>query len=126
MENKTYKQDHTYSYQELRKAVGIIGISLPFVLSLGNYLLASNGIEPSISDYYNTIMGDVFVGALFAVALFMFYYSGYDLHDNIVGKIIIGASAIGVALFSLKFPIHFAFAAIFFLALSYFSIFSIY
>ncbi len=65
---------HTYSYMTLRKAVGWIGLLLPFVLMLGGYFIFKGKfVESSISYYYHTGMRDVFVGALCAVALFLFF-----------------------------------------------------
>ncbi|MFK8020636.1 MAG: DUF998 domain-containing protein [Pseudomonadales bacterium] len=120
------------SYMDLRRAVGLIGISLPVVLTLGNYLLGDSGIEPTMSAYYYTAMGDVFVGALFAVAVFLMSYRGWDKLDELVGDLA-GAGAIGVALFPVmpetSIPsltdkvcdfLHAGFAALFFLSLAYF------
>ncbi|MEA3369135.1 MAG: DUF998 domain-containing protein, partial [Candidatus Ratteibacteria bacterium] len=87
-------------------------------------------IQESISHYYHTGMRDVFVGALCAVALFMFFYSGYDKWDDWAGNAA-GFFAIGVALFpateagssNLIGKIHLACAAFFFLILTVFSLF---
>jgi hypothetical protein len=38
----------------LRKAVGIIGTALPFVLAFGKVLLEGPGIQSSVSHYYYT------------------------------------------------------------------------
>jgi len=122
---------HTYSYLALRKAVGWIGILLPFTLMLGVFFIFNEEIiQESISHYYYTEMGDVFVGALSAVALFMFFYTGYNIWDNLAG-FVAGFSAIGVALFpvtevgasDLIGKIHFTSAAVFFLTLAVFSLF---
>jgi len=122
---------HTYSYLALRKAVGWIGILLPFILMLGVFLIFKGEIiQESISHYYHTGMGDVFVGALCAVALFLFFYSGHDKWDDWAGNIA-GLFAIGVAWFpatevgpsDLTGTIHFTCAALFFLTLAIFSLF---
>jgi len=122
------------SYLSLRKAVGIIGIALPFVLAFGRMLLdGSPGIEPSMSAYYYTQMGDVFVGSLCAIAVFLMSYRGYQRRDRIAA-ILAGAAGIGIALFPttpLADPspadqaigrVHLACAAVFFLTLAYFSL----
>jgi hypothetical protein len=59
----------------------------------------------SVSAYYYTGAVGVFVGILFALALFLFTYGGYKkyLSDRIVGKIG-GACALGVALFPTAAP----------------------
>jgi hypothetical protein len=122
---------HTYSYLALRKAVGWIGILLPFILMLGVFIIFNGEIiQESISHYYYTEMRNVLVGALCAIALFMFFYSGYDKWDDWAGNVA-GFFAIGVAWFpttelgssNLIGKIHFACAAIFFLTLAVFSLF---
>jgi len=122
---------HTYSYLALRKAVGWIGLLLPFVLMFGVFLIFKGEIiQKSISHYYHTGMSDVFVGALCAVALFLFFYSGHDKWDDWAGNIA-GLFAIGVAWFpatdvgqsDLTGIIHFTCAALFFLTLALFSLF---
>lgn len=59
------------SYLALRKAIGYLGIALPFVVVLGAWLLKGLGIQSSISDYYFTDMRDVFVGILFSIGVFL-------------------------------------------------------
>ncbi|MDX9928580.1 MAG: hypothetical protein RBS37_01875 [Bacteroidales bacterium] len=122
---------HTYSYLALRRAVGWIGILLPFVLLLGNTLLfGGDPNQPSISLYYHTPMRDVLVGGLCAVALFLFFYSGYDRLDNTMANIT-GAFALLVAWFpasetgiaGVVNAIHFVAAALFLSCLAIFSLF---
>jgi len=119
------------SYLLLRKAIGIIGVALPFVLALGKWWLDQPGIESSMSAYYYTIMGDVFVGSLCAVGIFLFSYRGYEARDRWAGKLA-AFFAIGVALFptspaenatELELWVgqaHYSFAAVFFGTLAYF------
>ncbi|MDA2925651.1 hypothetical protein MYX78_00190 [Acidobacteria bacterium AH-259-G07] len=86
------------------------------------------------SSYYHTGMGDVFVGTLFAMGLFLFSYRGYIRSDDIAGDL--GCVfAIGAALVPttpdnpapgdvpLIGYLHVAFAALLFLTLIYFSLF---
>jgi hypothetical protein len=121
---------HTYSYLALRKAVGWIGISLPFALAIGATILFHEQlIQKSISFYYHTGMRNLFVGALCAVALFLFFYSGYNKWDDWAGNIA-GFFAIGVAWIpttkagdiDMAGIIHYACATIFFVTLALFSI----
>jgi len=114
------------SYLALRKSVGVIGMLLPFVLAGGHMLAAGARIEGSISAYYWTEMRDVLVGALCAIAVFLFAYRGPDKVDDFAADFA-AISAVGVALapsrpdgpFGL---VHYVFAASFFLALAYFSL----
>ena len=122
---------HTYSYMTLRKAVGWIGLLLPFVLMLGSTLIFKGKfVESSISYYYHTGMRDVFVGALCAVALFLFFYSGFDKWDDWAGNLG-GLFALGVAWFPTTKSgsedwagiVHLVCAILFFMTLASFSLF---
>lgn len=118
------------SYLSLRRAIGVIGTALPFVLALGNVILAREGLQGSVSGYYYTVMRDVFVGSLCAIAVFLFTYKGYDWHDDLAANLA-SLSALGVALFPTT-PgsptpleeyigwVHLVSAGAFFLALAYF------
>ena len=66
------------SFLHLRRAIGIVGMALPFVLLLGNLLFGNHEIQSSISGYYHTPMRNIFVGAIFAIAVFLLSYRGYE------------------------------------------------
>lgn len=125
------------SYMTLRKAVGILGMSLGFIAVLGGLIFGSGEIEESFSKYYLTNMRDIFVGVLFISGAFLLAYKGYDKVDNIVTNIA-GISAIGVAIFPVEVTdpnnlfnlnqfwteaLHLITAIFFFVALSYMSYF---
>jgi hypothetical protein len=142
-----------------RQGIGFLGLILPVVL-YGYGQSAEGRMQPSISEFYYTAMGDVFVGCLAAIGVFLITYRGYrarparfPLGDRAT-SIIAGIAALGVAflpagpdgrvarciaggatgpcagtlpdptlLTGLHFitgPLHFACAAVFFLALAYF------
>ena len=86
---KTLKIDHSlvFSYLTLRKAIGFLGIALPFAVSLGALLLFRTGIQSSISSYYYTGTRDVLVGSLWAIGFFLLSYKGYERIDSIAGKL---------------------------------------
>lgn len=135
------KNNKVISYLTIRKSIGILGISLPFLLIIvtsiyrGEFFIAS-----SISKFYYTASRNVLVGVFSAVAIFMFAYRGYDKKDRIAGKIAFFA-AIGAAyfptttinylqacetnvqIFTLRVVIHYISAITFFLVLIYFSLF---
>jgi hypothetical protein len=125
--------DLVISYLGLRRAVGILGTALPFVLVVGKWLLGGWGIQPSISAYYFTGMRDVFVGTLCAIGVFLLSYRGYERADDVTGNLAC-VFAVGVALFptapaaaaspfqTLVGYLHLAFASAFFLTLAYFSL----
>ena len=122
---------HTYSYLALRKAVGWIGLLLTFTLMFGVFIFFKGDLfQGSISYYYHTGMGDVFVGALCAVALFLFFYSGHNKWDDWAGNLG-GLFALGVAWFpTIKSGpddwagiVHLVCAILFFLTLASFSLF---
>ncbi len=130
------------SYYTLRKAVGVIALSLPFALPAGRILLELLApghtlshplLQQSISDYYYTPVGDVLVGSLCAIATILICTRGYSRTDQIAGYIA-GVATLGVGLFpsvnpdhaqltQLEVEIGFAhsgFAALMFLTLAYF------
>lgn len=141
--NQTSEPDSSIviSYLTLRKTIGWLGISLPFLLVLGAWLIfQEKDIRSSISAYYYSDMGDVFVGTLCAIGFFLFSYKGYERRDDIAGDVAC-VLAVGAALFpTAPVPIppdegascyggqigycpHGFFAASFFLMLAYFCLF---
>ncbi len=127
------------SFLFVRQSIGIIGFALPITLLLST--LFGVPMRTSISGFYYTQMGDVLVGALCAIGVFLLSYNGYQpkpnerLSDKITARIS-GTSAIGVALFPVGATtplttgftfhnplIHYIFAAVFFASLAVFSIF---
>lgn len=112
------------SYLTMRKAVGWLGMLLPFLLLLGNFTLNETGIfankffvknagayanagswKSSVSHYYYTTVGEYFTGTLCAVAMFMLCYTGHPkrkveigLSDNSMTNLA-GLFALGVVSF---------------------------
>ncbi len=141
----TSRNPAVLSYYSMRRAVGLIALTLPFALASGDILSSLLGpahalphplLERSISDYYYTSMRDYLVGSLCAIAAFLACSRGYDLHDEIIGYLA-GLFTFGVAFFPSFDPhsaryspldirfgfIHTAFAALMFLVLAYSCIF---
>lgn len=133
------------SYYSMRRAVGLIALTLPLALASGSILSSLLGpahalphplLERSISDYYYTPMRDYLVGSLCAIAAFLACSRGYDVHDEITGYLA-GGFTFGVAFFPSFNPrsgrltaldirygyLHTLFAALMFLVLAYFCIF---
>ena len=75
-------------YYALRKAVGILGVALPFIL-LFTSLLSTCEVFPSVSKYYhyNDFTRNIFVAILSIIGIFLFFYVGYDRRDNILGNV---------------------------------------
>jgi hypothetical protein len=130
-DNKFLYAQHTHTYLALRRAVGLIGILMPFTLMLGNFFIFRGEIVlRSISRYYHTDMRNVFVAALCAMALFMFFYSGYGRRERWAG-ILAGILTLGVVFFptTLEGPtdligrLHYTCAALLFLLLAWISLF---
>jgi hypothetical protein len=131
----------THSHRQL---IGYVGLSLPVVLPIINSLRNTQGLAnsdlDSISSYYYTGAVALFVGALVALAAFLFTYRGYNnkysVFDRIAG-FIAGGAAIGVAFFPTRAPnpslkpswwidltgqIHFGSAIVLFLTLACFAL----
>lgn len=122
------------SYLTLRKIVGLLGTSLPFVLIIGAFILFDGDIRSSISGFYYTGMRDVFVGTMCVIGFFLLSYRGYERADDLAGDLCCGF-AVGLALFptapednptelqTIIGWVHLAFAALFFITLIYFCLF---
>lgn len=94
------------SYRALQQFLGWLGMALPISLVMYS-LISGKGLRPSISDYYYSPMGDVFVGILCAIGTFLLFYRGYDpLPDERISdrqvSLVAGLAALGVA----GFPAH--------------------
>lgn len=74
----------------MRRIVGILGLSIGILLPLAAAILSQCFVvQESISHYYYTISGDIFVGLLCSVGFFLIMYPGEgkweDLWTNIAG-----------------------------------------
>lgn len=86
----------------LRRAIGAIGLTLPFVL-LTNVYLFDIPMQESISDFFYTELREVFVSAAAGVGLFLVAYEGYCREpDEILSDRVISSVA-GVAIFATAF-----------------------
>lgn len=75
---KEKENELVFSYITLRNIIGFAGMLLPLAL----YIFADRQgndkiIEPSISDYYYTSIGDLLVVTLSVLSVFLFTYNGY-------------------------------------------------
>ena len=122
-----YKSDFVISYLELRRTIGILGMSLPLILIGGAWVFFSIGPQISISAYYHTPLRDVSVGLFFFLSGFLWTYRGYDHRDQIASKL---ASIFGWLSAIIPLPegqmnaigmLHNLLAAAFFLTLLYFA-----
>jgi hypothetical protein len=118
------------SYHRMRRWVGYLGLGLPFALFIGDWLFhelkiyrnpnlmqmckcnygSINHFRESISEYYYTSMGELFVGTLCAVAFFLFLYKGYQKRagefmpgDSFITNFA-GICALLVAIFPMDMP----------------------
>ena len=99
------REELVHSYFRVRQSLGYLGILLPLFLIVGG-LLPLRQIEPSISDYYHTVLRDVFVGIMCAVAFFLITHGGGAFRtspDDFVYRIA-GFAAIGIAMFPNEGP----------------------
>jgi hypothetical protein len=129
------------SFLSLRKLIGILGITLPAILLIGTFTLGKcTQVQDSISHYYYTIMGDVYVGVMCTVGLFLMSYKGYSKTDDIASTLA-GIFAVITALFAttnnqdmgctirtltdnnFRINVHYIAAALFFATLAIISIF---
>jgi hypothetical protein len=139
--SKNHERTLIVSYLSMRRLIGILGISLPFIIVIGGLTQGPSSLQGSISGYYYTNMRDFLVGIMSGVALFLISYKGYEKIDDIVARLS-GVFALGMVFFptgmfcghvvrvgmfqlddNVSEIVHLAFGSLFFLALSFNSIF---
>ena len=89
------------SYQALRLGVGVLGVSLPFILRAGSAIWPPDPY--SVSGYYYSAMRNILVAVLCALGVVLVTYRGYDKLDERITNVA-GVAAIGVALFPTSNP----------------------
>jgi hypothetical protein len=85
----------------LLRIVGLLAFLLPVLMLLGTVFVPGVCMRQSISGFYFTpVTGDLFVGTLCFIGLFLFTYRGWegDKADNMLASFA-GACSIGIALF---------------------------
>jgi hypothetical protein len=91
------------AFLSVRQALGLLGFILPVALLIAAG--ASGDMRSSISGFYHTFMGDVIVGVLVAIGVFLIAYVGHRKKPGEKGpsdrliSTVAGFGAIGVALF---------------------------
>ena len=113
------------SFLKTRVVIGVIGVLLPPVLVIGNWLVfGAARILPSLSAYYHSDMRNWFVGSLWAIGsgLLVYLAARRNLADSVI-SFVAGLLAVGVALFPTNAPdtvptiiakLHVVFAALLF------------
>lgn len=85
------------TYVCLRYGIAALGFMLPIILIVVGLALGVSW-QPSISQYYHTTLGNVFVGSLFGIGAFLYLYKGFSPEENIALNVA-GIAVICVALF---------------------------
>lgn len=102
---KEADNDLVLSYLTLRNLIGICGMLLPLVLIVFTTRSGTDArIEPSLSDYYYTSSGEIFVVVLSTLAVFLFTYRGY--RGDKFWTFLAGICAMGVAFFPTASACH--------------------
>jgi hypothetical protein len=121
------------TYSLLRIGMAGIGILFPLILWWVGVFVGVK-LQGSISAYYHTPMRDVFVGSLFAIGVFLYFYKGVTNQENIALNFA-GVFAVLVALLPTAAPPdlqcktftapywHGTSAILFFIAIAYVCIF---
>lgn len=113
------KENIIIPYLTLRDTIGCIGCLLSPAVFLGSYIKGYLPFLPTVSAYYHSNSGDIFVGGLMVCGLFLISYKGYPEPDNPKDSkktkwfrkltedficSIAGVSIMLTALFATKFP----------------------
>jgi hypothetical protein len=89
------------SYLNLRLGIGVLGVTLPFILRIGSVIFPPHPY--SVSGYYYSAMRNPLVVSLCILGAFLVAYRGYDTLDTWITNVS-GAATIGVALFPTPNP----------------------
>jgi hypothetical protein len=105
--------------------MAFLGFTLPLVVVLSGFILFGS-VQDSLSDY-NGLGSRAYIIMLLMVAIFLIRYKGYDVVDNITGKLA-GLFALGVVFFpndagGWQAVLHFVSATGLFLVFSFFCLF---
>jgi hypothetical protein len=94
------------SYLLMRTLIGLIGVTLPIVLIVGDHLLGPNApfLRSSLSDYYFSGTRDVLVGGLFSAGVFLVTYKIFERSLSNILTVISGLAAIAAGLFPTSRP----------------------
>jgi len=65
-------------YDRVRSFIGLLGFGFPILVPLVAYLISRHGLEESISAYYYTSSGSIFVGGLWAIGFLLLLYQPYN------------------------------------------------
>ena len=104
MQLNNLKKHILQTYALLRIGNALIGLLFPLVLWWGG-LVRQVPFQESISAYYHTPMGDIFVGSLCAIGAFLYFYKGVTEAENIALNIA-GIFIVLVALLPTAAPLN--------------------
>lgn len=127
------------SYLTLRKWLGVLGMALAPLLVITTLIVGDcDTLLSSISIYYYSTAGDILVGVLSSIAVFLFAYKGYEKKDDMAANLA-AISALGIGFFPTTADlsgvcpvtidnniigiIHFICGILFFLVLAYMCLF---
>lgn len=69
------------NYTWLLNTLGLIGLTMPIVLTTYSWGFMGLPVQASVSDYYHSHMGDYFVANSCFLGLMFLFYRGYPLQD---------------------------------------------
>ena len=80
-DHQIYKQ-LLHSYSRARISLGLLGVFLIAVLTLHGIFYLGEHFKTSISHTYHSELGDLVVGVLWAIGIFLIVYRDYDQDDD--------------------------------------------
>ena len=81
-DTETLREHVMRAFISVRVGIGAVGAVLPVLLWLGALIVDGEPLKPSMSAYYYSRMGDVFVGALASVGVFLYLYKGFSTREK--------------------------------------------
>lgn len=87
-----------HTYFKLRRWLGILAIVFPFGLYGIQRLTHEGPLPSSVSGYYHTGLKPIWIAALAVIAVFLYFYKGYDDVENLLLNLA-GIGVLGVIFF---------------------------
>ncbi len=103
LQNSSDLQKHVLAtYFTLRRGTTVLAVLLPILLWGGEAFFGTDpGLKGSMSAYYHSSVGDVFVGALIVIGAVLYLYKGFSTKENcalnLAGTFVVAAALLPAA-----------------------------
>ncbi|HCX20785.1 MAG: hypothetical protein CMB80_07040 [Flammeovirgaceae bacterium] len=99
------QQPQLVSSNTIKQLIGWTALLFPALLIILSFASGRcESVQETISHYYYSIVGNVFVGALSTISILLIIYKGYPNSQDFIVTTIAGIGGLGVAMFPTTIP----------------------